>query len=71
MHALCGKARLDLGQRDVAVFRQHLGDQVRMGIGLRRALIATRLACNRTAMLARPLPPTDRRRDPSKRPVMR
>jgi len=57
---LCGEARLDLGQRDVAIFCQHLGDQVRMGISLRGALVATRLARNRTAMLARHLTPTDR-----------
>jgi hypothetical protein len=63
MHALRCQARLDLGQRDVAVLGKHRYNLVRMNIGLRRALIATGLASNGAAMLAGQLSPADRCRD--------
>jgi hypothetical protein len=46
VYALGGKARLDLGQRDVVVLSQHRHNPLRMHVGLRRALIAIGLACN-------------------------
>ena len=68
MNALRGKARLDLGQRDVAVLGQHRRNSVCMNIGFRRALIATGLACNGATILAGHLSPTDRRGDTNPKP---
>jgi hypothetical protein len=66
-----GKARLDLGKRDVALLGQHRPDQCGMGIGLRRTLIASGLTCHCAAMLKGHLPPPDRGRraypEPSRR----
>jgi hypothetical protein len=68
VNALRGKARLDLGQCDVAVLRQHRRNPVCMNIGFRRALITTGFACNGAATLARNLSPADRCRDTNPKP---
>ncbi|WAC23429.1 hypothetical protein [Blastomonas sp. SL216] len=61
VNALRGVARLILRQRDIAVLDQHRHNPVSVNIGLRRALIAARLAHNRLTMLARHSPPANRR----------
>jgi len=61
VNALRGEARLDLRQRDIAVLDQHRRNTVSVNIGLRRALIAARLARNRPTMIACHSPPANRR----------
>ena len=58
------QGRLHLGQRDIASLGNEAKDEVRMGLGLGRSLIAAGLARNRPAMPKRQLTPANRRRHP-------